>query len=298
MDNDNKKVVYLKHENKAIDLSGLPTMKACGNAMACHEVHTFMILDQPSDDTRTAEEWFCEAERRYKEAGKEWNRLYHAKLNAEHKGFAVFEKMATPVLALLFRKEPEKFDCDNLHKVVILQSARHISCNNLHTVVEQQNADMEYFESKGFRVVRQKIEVLPGNIPSMPQSAEEASKYPSLYFECHIKVELNESEQRVQIREDEIERLVQISKRFTKEFGIPVPLSYNVATTKRKPLQRYLNVRFQGLGMPEMKQKIKQVQNAITEEGTFRHVKNIFEGVWADSNRAMDYGWIDGVKSC
>lgn len=290
--------VVLKHGSKTINLNALPSMKASGSALACHEVHTFMILKKSEEDARDADEWFKESERIYKDAGKEWNRLNHDKLNAENKGVAVFEKMSTPVLALMFRKDPEKFDCDSLNKVVIFQSARHISCNDKKIVVEQQNADMAYFESKGFTVVRQKIEVLPGNIPSMPQNAEEASVYPSLYFECHIKVELNDPEERVQVTDEEVARLVQISKRFTKEFGIPIPLSYNVATTKRKPLQRYLNVRFQGLGVPEMKQKIKQIREAIAEEGTFRHVKDIFEGVWADSNRAMDYGWIDGVKAC
>lgn len=184
----------------------------------------------------------------------------------------------------------------NLGPVKVLQSARYYRSNDQNEVVKQAYIDANYFVQNGFDVVRVKIEANAHSNSGVPLEDIEAKLYPK-YFEFHIKVQHKTSEKAELITEEESNALLEISKKFTKIFQTPVPLSWNNVANCENPdnpgFQRFLNVRFRQIGFNKCKEQLDIIKNAIPEQTNFKVTKSIDEYVWYDSFTDLDHGWID-----
>jgi len=190
-------------------------------------------------------------------------------------------------LTLVFRK---------LGPVKVLQSARYFRSNDQNEVIKQAYIDANYFVANGFDVVRVKIEANAHSNTGVPIEDNEAQLYPK-YFEFHIKVQHKTAEKAELITEDESNALIDISKKFTKAFETPVPLSWNNVANCANPdnpgFQRFLNVRFRQIGFKKCKEQLDVIKSAITDQTNFKVMKSIDEYVWYDSFTDLDHGWID-----
>ncbi|CAH6420047.1 Hypothetical protein UVM_LOCUS34 [uncultured virus] len=174
----------------------------------------------------------------------------------------------------------------------VLQSARYICAETTEEARQQAEKDAEWFRQGGFKVLRVKIEAL-ASTEGVPANRAEALLYPHLYFEHHIRVaktsDADSGGPPLAIGPDELELLKTISADMSKRFDRPVPLSY-IETNDR---QRYLNVRFSGVGSDEARLRTKAIEEAIEQQPSLRRVKTISEYVWHDTNRVVDANWID-----
>jgi hypothetical protein len=91
---------------------------------------------------------------------------------------------------------------------------------------------------------------------------------------------------------EQLEALRAYSVQMTQDLGRPVPLSYNVLKGADGLAQRYLNVRFRGMGLKSIEAILAQISKYM-EGSTLHIVKTILEYVVADTFPAMDIGWID-----
>ena len=153
-----------------------------------------------------------------------------------------------------------------------------------------------YFVANGFDVVRVKIEANAHANVGVPIEDEEAKLYPK-YFEFHIKVQHKTADKPELITEEESNALIEISKKFTKTFQTPVPLSWNNLANCENPdnpgFQRFLNVRFREIGFKKCKEQLDVIKTAIADQTSFKVAKSIDEYVWYDSFTDLDHGWID-----
>lgn len=240
---------------------------------ALHEIHIFLAPINPSP----------EIVKKYTDLCLRWNEMHpHCK------------PMKPCYLALEFRKKDENgnFTSEG-EEVCVLQSARYVQSDDMDYIVRQCHADSEYFLANGFDVVREKIEASIYGIDGIPQTTEEMALYPTKYFEFHMRVQKREGKETDVITEEEIEQLKKISYEFGNKFGIPVPLSYNKAKHLENFHQRFLNLRFRGIGAKEAVQKVYQVRDAINVQTKFMIGKIISEYVFYDSFPNLDVGWID-----
>jgi hypothetical protein len=51
------------------------------------------------------------------------------------------------------------------------------------------------------------------------------------------------------------------------------------------------------MGLDTIKPKLDEIKTAINQESSFRHIKDIFEYVWYDTNPKIDQGWIDFTEN-
>lgn len=271
-----------------------------GSLPACNEIHIFL---GPLGDG-IAE--------KYKAAVKEWNATVLPKCPIKR------AEMKAPVLTLIFR------DGQGEQPVTVCQSAGYIFCDNVATVQEQCDQDAAYFESKGFQVLRKKIEATAYGIKGIPQTAQDVKygvgwsdlshedqqlrlydnywKQVFLgqvgYFEFHLKVQHRNAQGEPQpITDQEESALRALSDKLSHDLQVPIPLSYNREKNENNfdngGCQRFLNVRFYNLGMEEIKPKLEVISDAIKASGQFQLIKTISEYVWYDSYKQMDHGWID-----
>jgi len=195
-------------------------------------------------------------------------------------------KIKACVLALNFR---------GVGYVVVLQSARYFHADNLRQAIAelQRDADeyTEYFTKRNIdiQVFREKLECL-ASCSGVPKTDQEAKKF-SKYFEFHIRIRRKNDNVIDPVSDEELKELEEISERLSAEFNCPVPLSYNKA--KESEFQRYLNVRFRGVGSDQCKENVDAVVQAIEASKNFKWEKTISEYVPFDTLTALDKGWID-----
>ncbi|VBB17566.1 hypothetical protein YASMINEVIRUS_28 [Yasminevirus sp. GU-2018] len=215
------------------------------------------------------------------------------KINEQRKNDDGFIKIKPCHLSLDFRGSG---------MVRVMQSSRYITSKDMMHVVKEcyDEADLmqkmfnDAFEAKliseKVEVIREKIEAI-ASAEGVPVTNEEAKKF-DRYFEYHIKVKrknLLNSQNVDPIDDDEVKELVQLSHKLSEKFGRPVPLSF----VNNMFHQRFLNVRFEGVGSAEAGAYVKEVEHAISSTKNFMWDKTISEYVWFDSFRALDKGWID-----
>ena len=262
-------------ENDVAYRSSYPVMHGTGTLAATHEAHIFLGELNPNQEQVL----------RYYKVVDEWNKCHPE----------VTDKMKACYLALVFR------DPDGTEKTVsVMQSARYIRSNDMEAVVKETHEDADWFAQHDFSVIREKIEASAYGIHGIPLQDAEMERYPTKYFEFHIKVGRADSQDRSELTDAEITELKNISEVFTKQFKTPVPLSYN-----RNPHQlgndgqghqRFLNVRFRKIGLEKVKEQVKEVESAINDTRSFKVIKTISEYVWYDSFTELDHGWIDYTK--
>lgn len=193
--------------------------------------------------------------------------------------------MKACVLCLVFKDEGP---------IVVMQSARYFRSDNHDKILQESSADAAFFEKAGFPVLRSKVEANMHSIKGIPKTDLKAQKYPLCYFEHHIKVMKAGV---TVITEAEIDELLKVSSEMTEYLGTPIPLSWNINKDQFPEdgagNQRFLNVRFCGIGRTEVKKRLATVVARINETTSFKVMKTIDEYVTDDSYRAMDKGWID-----
>lgn len=194
--------------------------------------------------------------------------------------------------------------------VGVMQSSRYIRCGSLKEAVGMCNDDANQYAAKfvekglstTFAVIREKLECMATTTKGVPQTDEEALKYPTKYFEFHIRVkqknknsstsgtdQKDNNNNHTSVSSDELKELTQISETFTNVFKTPVPISYNQTNEK----QRYLNVRFRNVGALAALACVEQIEKAIKESEHFDWVKTISEYIGYDSYVQLDQGWIE-----
>ncbi len=268
--------IFNSIENHQEYKSTYPSMRGEGkNVGAAQEIHIFLAEINPTQER--VQEYYSIVEK--------WNQL-HPDLTY---------KMKPCYLALVFRDSQ-----GGENTVCVMQSSRYVRSNDTDYVVEQSHEDANWFVSQGFSVIREKIEAEAHGIEGIPLTDEEMNRYPSKYFEFHIKVGKVDKEDLSELTDEEIDQLKQISAKFTLKFGVPIPLSYNnnkdQHTGDKLGHQRFLNARFRNLGFNTVAPKIEAIKQAINDTGTFKVLKTISEYVWYDTFPALDHGWIDYSK--
>ena len=257
-------------QNRIKDLEQFRKEFACPDIKGTFEIHIFMVPTNPEDN-------FDEIVEQYIEVTEQ--------LNKERRLKDPNCNLIKPcLLALDFRGKGY---------VTVMQSSRYCVCPDLETAVTECNKEADLYLEK-FReqnvpitIIREKLETLACS-HGVPVTDEEAQKYPK-YFEFHIRVARKNEDTESRITNEELEELSKISKKFTEQFGTPVPLSYN----KIRDQQRYLNVRFSGIGSETARARVAAIVEAIKQSEYFKWIKTIAEYVPYDSFRALDKGWID-----
>lgn len=235
------------------------------------EIHIFLAPLNPDAGTL----------QRYEQAVADWNaKNWDAKSN-RRPGAAT--QMRPVYLCLNFREAGPVF---------VLQSARHILSEDTERVIAETLADADHFGAHGFEVIRRKIEAY-GFTNGVPESDDEASRFPDKYFEFHLRVNRREDAPSSQVTPEEVSQLVALSQEYTTRWGIPVPLSYNAHKEGR---QRFLNLRVGHCGRDTALQAINLVKADIAADPKLKYLevgKAHIEYVWWDDNRDLDRGWID-----
>ena len=265
----------------------VPELKGTGKLAACSEIHIFMapVLSSTADNYETVVE-------RYKRAVQRWNEEQLPRLQKRDEGRVTHVEMKAPVLTLIFR------DGKGENPVTVCQSARYVFCNDVARVQQLCHEDAEFFAAQGLEVIREKIEATAHGIDGVPQTSAEAVRYPHLYFEFHIKVQRHDaSGEPLPVTAEEEAELRAVANTLSRDLNVPIPLSYNREKNENNRdnggCQRFLNVRFYGLGMQEIKPKLERIYEAIKRDQRYSVLKTISEYVWYDTNKAMDKGWID-----
>jgi len=190
-------------------------------------------------------------------------------------------------LTLLFRTAGQ---------VKVLQSARYVRSNDQDKVVQEIYKDAEFYRMHGFDIARLKIEANAHSNKGIPSTNDEAKEHPK-YFETHIKVAHKTKGEDTVISKEEEEALDEISKKFTKLYCTPIPLSWNNLANPgnhdNPGYQRFMNFRLRETGLKEYATKLSAICESVNDTTNFRVVKCIDEYVWFDSLTAMDHGWID-----
>jgi len=255
-----------------------PTMRGAGADLAAtHEVHIFLGPLNPDAETVA----------RYEAAVATFNaELPQAGLVAVR-----CAQMKACHLALVFRAPETGAETT----VRVMQSAQYVWDDRQGNVAAWARLTADYFRSCGFEVLREKIEATAYGIVGVPRVAAEAAAHPGCYFEFHVSVARKEAAVADDlvvgaVSEAEVDELRAISRTFSAANRVPVPLSYNVS---KQANQRYLNVRFRGAGIDEIRERVRALERQIVADSPFRVVKTISEYVWYDTMPQMDHGWID-----
>lgn len=214
-------------------------------------------------------------------------------------------------LELLFRS-PESGG--EPRAVRVMQSALYVRADSVTDAIAIGHEHAKYFESLGLPSLRVKVEGSLHSLDGIPETAEEAARWPHMYHEFHIKVSLSDhpsgfSDTPLEAGDEELKALRVISSTLSRQLGVPIPLSRNltrnVDNSENPGLQRFLNLRAYGVGRNAGLAACKSVENAINGYGsvrmadgsrlTLRVRKTIAEIVLYDTNREMDQGWIDPI---
>lgn len=249
---------------------------------ALHEIHIFLLPLNPSQSDVDSCVKLVE----------QWNSTYSP---SDPEDNPDFKPMKMCLLALNFRKPNPSTNKIEETIVRVLQSSRYFYSDDFNEVVQECHNDATYFANSGFVVVREKIEgAVPGIGYGIPEDTDDMEKYPTKYFESHIRVSLKMSGDKHVVSEQEENQLRTISKDFESKFKCPIPLSHNSLRGDDGGCQRYLNVRYR---LPDGRiaadEKNKAVIKMIQQSDTWNFEKIIFEYVWYDTYPEIDQGWID-----
>lgn len=203
-----------------------------------------------------------------------------AAYNEEHPGAG----MKAPFLGLCFRETATSVESTTAR---VMQSARHVHTASLDEAAKHLARDVQWFADKGFEIVRGKLECCAGNLAPTADSACWTS---AGYYEAHVRI-CSQNGRTEPLSESGKANLEALGLRLTKEFGTPVPLSFNLNHDSEGEYQRYLNVRAEDLATFE--DRVGKLVTAIKEIKDLHVMKAIKELVVADSYRALDSGWID-----
>ena len=246
-----------------------PEMKGKGSQEALHEIHIFLSNLNPSEEELA----------RYYEAVRQWNAS-----NPNE------QPMKACYLDLVFKQDGKDVD------VCVMQSARYFRSDSTDLVIDQCHKDAAFFKSHGFEILREKIEANAHSIEGIPLTNEDVEKYPTKYFEFHIRVQ-RKNRDPSPITEAEIEYLKRVSDYLTHTLQTPVPLSFNKNKDKEntdgKGHQRFLNVRFRHTGLDLIKERLREISTLIDKTSGLKVVNSIDEYVWFDTLTSLDHGWID-----
>ena len=291
-------LAHFFHSKQSMSIAkgdAVPALRGHGKLAATSEIHIFLapVLEDPDSEAGRA------VVRKYKDAVSLWNAQELPRLKQrdggvlEHGDRAVEHgPMKAPVLTLVFR------DGAGEKPLTVCQSARYVYCNDVRRVQELCHEDAAFFAAQGLEVIREKIEATAHGIDGVPQTSAEAVRYPHLYFEFHIKVQRHDaSGEPLPVTAQEEAELRAVANTLSRDLNVPIPLSYNREKNENNRdnggCQRFLNVRFYGLGMQEIKPKLERIYEAIKRDQRYSVLKTISEYVWYDTNKAMDKGWID-----
>lgn len=192
------------------------------------------------------------------------------------------KEMKNPVLSLKFK---------NVGYLTVLQSSLYVLSDNKQEIINKTHQLSNLFKTAGLTVLREKVEASVYGIDGIPQTPEEDLKY-SGYFEFHIRVQYNDTNP---LTKEELHKLDLISELFTMLFKTPVPVSYNNVKEANNNYQRYLNVRFRGIGAIQSVKRVKLITDVLNK-CYFKVLKVISEYVWYDTYVQLDMGWIDFEK--
>jgi hypothetical protein len=241
-----------------------------GDLEALQEIHTFLLPLNPSEQML---------------------QKYYAVVDTWNKQQSSQYLMKPCFLCLVFNLDGKEVD------VCVMQSARYLRTNSVETAVSACKEDSRYFELCGFEILREKIEANAHSIDGVPCSVSDMLAFPNNYFEHHIKVQRKDRDNNEDITPEEIEELRCVSRYLTYKYKSPVPLSYNKNKDKNNGdklgHQRFLNVRFRGIGLDQIKTELTTVKNIINTWTNFVVIKSIDEYVWYDTKPSVDHGWID-----
>ena len=168
--------------------------------------------------------------------------------------------------------------------VGVLQTSRYVDGDEA-VAREASHHDAEVLRAAGLTVIREKIEAMADDagIPVTP--AEGRAAPADRYFEFHLAIDGKQKP----LSEDDMRGLRGLSAEFSARLGTPVPLSYNAL----KPSQRFLNLRFRGVGLDEAMVTVRALEAAIEALGDLEVKKLISEYICFDTNRALDNGWVE-----
>lgn len=168
--------------------------------------------------------------------------------------------------------------------VGVLQSSRYVQ-GTLDDARRGAEEDAAILQSRGFQVVREKIEAASTN-PGVPRTPEDArSSPPDRYFEFHVLVDGKSGP----ISNDDVASLRSIARSAGERLGQPVPLSYNAL----KPAQRFLNLRQRGVGLDLALTRVREIEDELSRTGTLEVRKVISEYICFDTNLSLDDGWLE-----
>eukprot|EP01084_Bolivina_argentea_P118676 210516_1 len=254
-----------------------PPMIGVGDDLeATHEIHIFLAKLNPNKSELA----------QYDKAVDEWNKKYYT--NNGNDGQYKITPMKACYLDLIFRDPKDGTEND----ICIMQSSRYIYCDDTEYVISECHNDAQWFAYKyGLTVIREKIEARAYGIDGIPINDNDTNKYPTKYFEFHVRVGRKNSDenQLKMMKNDEIMELRKISKYFSNLYKVPVPLSFNMY----KGYQRYLNLRFRHMGRDNAMRRVEKVADEIQKNTKYKIIKIIPEYVWYDSYTELDKGWID-----
>lgn len=243
--------------------SHVPKLIGRGHQEALFELHSFLSPLNPDEETI----------QKYYQTVADWNNQSGG-----------LPTMKACLLCLVFR---------DAGPVVVMQSARYFRSDSYDNVILESAADTTFFEKSGFPVLRSKVEANLHSIKGIPKTDLKAQKYPACYVEIHIKVMKAGV---TVITEAEIAELLTVSSEMSEALGTPIPLSWNINKDQFPEdgagNQRFLNVRFRGMGRIEIKKRLATIVAKINET-SFKVSKTIDEYVVHDTLVSMDKGWID-----
>lgn len=267
---------------------------------AVQEIHIFLAPLNP--DPNTIEKYYAACEKFNATILPELKKTYE-------RDDTKLPLMKPCLLSLLFRDLSPGASANATKEIRVMQSARYVWSNSPAFVKTMSKVDADFFEGEGFTCVRQKIEASAYGIDGIPLTKAEFEQAEwdkeKQYFEFHVKVELKpESGAKSEapspdMTPEELSHLQRISLELSNQFKVPVPLSFNNNRDQHRSAQdglgsqRFLNVRFRGVGVKECEPRLEAVKTAVNTQTAFRVIKTISEFVWFDTAPEIDHGWID-----
>lgn len=182
--------------------------------------------------------------------------------------------------------KPLLLQLDYVHRgfMGVLQSSRYVQ-GDVTSATAAAATDAAWLRAAGFEVIREKVEAVATD-PGVPQTADDALGAPAdRYFEFHLLVDGRNGP----LSDADRTRLADVAVQTALRLGTLVPASDNAL----KPGPRFLNLRASGVGLDGAMENVRALRQAIEADGTLVVNKVIAEYVCADTNRAVDDGWLE-----
>lgn len=168
--------------------------------------------------------------------------------------------------------------------VGVLQTSRYVR-GGVEDARAAAAADAAHLRAAGFEVIREKVEAMT-SCEGVPRTPADAARAPSdRYFEFHVLIERPGAP----LGNDDVASLRGLAAALARRLGTPVPLSYNAL----RPGQRFLNLRASGVGLDEAGRPVRDLEDMVQKLDGLAVKKVIAEYICADTNRAVDRGWLD-----